>query len=139
VVLLGSQYAQFAAWLHSSADQPNKAHAYYDRAAEWGLEADDPNMVATVLSLKGYLAYRLRQLGPRLRLSEATGRHKRASAGVRSLAVQQEARAYALLGDGDSCDRRLDPATVLTGLRPSPTRHAVAGLGGRAPVGGWRP
>jgi MFS family permease len=26
--------------------------------------------------------------------------------------------------------------TYLTGLHPSPTRHAVAGLGGRAPVGG---
>lgn len=34
VVLLGSQYAQFAAWLHDSVNQPNKAHAYYDRAAE---------------------------------------------------------------------------------------------------------
>jgi tetratricopeptide (TPR) repeat protein len=113
VVLLGSQYAQFAAWLHSSTDQPDKAHAYYDRATEWGLEADDPNTVATVLSLKGYLAYRLHQLGPMLGLSEAAGRHKRASPGVHSLAVQQEARAHALLGDGDSCDRRLDTATVL--------------------------
>jgi integrase len=28
---------------------------------------------------------------------------------------------------------------LLTGLHPSPTRHAVAGLGGRAPVGGMRP
>jgi Helix-turn-helix domain len=113
VVLLGSQYAQFTAWLHSSADQPNKAHAYYDRATEWGLEADDPNMVATALSMKGYMAYRLNQLGPMLGLSEAAGRHKRASPGVRSLAAQQEARAHALLGNGDSCDRKLDTATML--------------------------
>jgi tetratricopeptide (TPR) repeat protein len=113
VVLLGSQYAQFAAWLHSSADQPNKASAYYDRATEWGLEADDPNMVATALSMKGYLAYRLNQLGPMLGLSGAAGRHKQASPGVRSLAIQQEARAHALLGNGDSCDRKLDTATVL--------------------------
>lgn len=70
-------------------------------------------MVATVLSLKGYPAYQLNQLGPMLGLSEAAGRHKRASPGVRSLAVQQEARAHALLGDGDSCDRRLDTATGL--------------------------
>ena len=82
VVLLGSQYEQFTAWLHSSADQPNKAHAYYDRATEWGLEADDPNMVATALSMKGYMAYRLNQLGPMLGLSEAAGRHKRASPGA---------------------------------------------------------
>jgi hypothetical protein len=113
VVLLGSQYAQFTAWLYSSADQPNKAHAYYDRATGWGLEADDPNMVATALSMKGYMAYRLNQLGPMLGLSEAAGRHKRASPGVRSLAVQQEARAHALLGNGDLCDRKLDTATML--------------------------
>ena len=48
-----------------------------------------------------------------LGLSEAAGRHKRASPGVRSLAVQQTARAYALLGNGDACDRSLDVATVL--------------------------
>ncbi|MGH3800838.1 MAG: helix-turn-helix domain-containing protein [Pseudonocardiaceae bacterium] len=113
VVLLGSQYAQFAAWLHSSADQPHRAHAYYDRATEWGLEADDPNMVATVLSMKGHLACRLNQLGPMLGLSEAAGQHKRASPGVRSLAVQQAARAHALLGDGDACNHGLDMATVL--------------------------
>jgi transcriptional regulator with XRE-family HTH domain len=33
VVLLGSQYAQFA-WLHSCANQPDRAHAYFDRATE---------------------------------------------------------------------------------------------------------
>jgi transcriptional regulator with XRE-family HTH domain len=113
VVLLGSQFAQFAAWLHSSANQPNRAHAYFDRATEWGLEADDPNMVATALSMKGHLAYRLNQLGPMLGLSEAAARHKHASLGVRSLAVQQAARAHALLGNGDDCDRNLDTATVL--------------------------
>lgn len=32
---------------------------------------------------------------------------------MRSLAVQQEARAHTLLGNGDSCDRKLDIATML--------------------------
>ena len=113
VVLLGSQYAQFAAWLHSSANEPKRAHAYYDRASEWGLEVDDANMVATALSMKGHLAYRLKQLNPMLGLSEAAGRYKNASPGVRSLAVQQTARAHALLDNGDDCDRCLDTATVL--------------------------
>lgn len=70
-------------------------------------------MVATALSMKGYMAYRLNQLGPMLGLSEAARRHKRASPGVCSLAAQQEARAHALLSNGDSCDRKLDTATVL--------------------------
>jgi hypothetical protein len=40
---------------------------------------------------------------------------------------------------GEGTEQRKHANLVLTGLRPSPTRHAVAGLGGRAPVGGWRP
>lgn len=63
--------------------------------------------------MKGYMAHRLNQLGPMLGLSEAAGRHKRASPGVRSLAAQQETRAHALLSNGDSCDRKLDTATML--------------------------
>ncbi|MGH3921356.1 MAG: hypothetical protein ACRDTT_00475 [Pseudonocardiaceae bacterium] len=113
VLLLGSQYAQFTAWLHSSDQQLDKAHTYYDRATEWSLEANDPNMVASVLSMKGTMAWHLNQLGPMLGLSEAAGRHTRASPGVRTLAIQQGARADALLGNGDSCDRKLDTATVL--------------------------
>jgi hypothetical protein len=63
--------------------------------------------------MKGHLAYRLHRLGPMLGLSEAAARHKQASLSVRSLAVQQTARAHALLGNRDACDRNLDAATVL--------------------------
>jgi hypothetical protein len=48
------------------------------------------------------------------------------------------AEAATGIGTGSVTDGGSTTATskCLTGLRPSPTRHVVAGLGGRAPVGG---
>jgi len=113
VVNLGSQYAQFAAWVHASAGDATVARQYYDRATEWALEADDANMVSTALSMKGHLAYRLRQLGPMLSLSQAAQRDKRLAPGIRALAAQQEARALALGGERDQTERKLDQAMAL--------------------------
>lgn len=116
VVSIGSQYAQFAAWLHASTGNATAARQYYDRATEWALEADDANMVSTALSMKGHLAYRLGQLGPMLSLSQAAQRDKRLAPGIRALAVQQEARALALNGELEPCERKLDEAMELAGL-----------------------
>lgn len=113
VVSLGGQYAQFAAWVHASAGNATIARQYYDRAAEWALEVDDANMVSTALSMKGHLAYRLRQLGPMLGLSRAAQRDKRLAPGIRALAAQQEARALALNGELDPAERKLDEAMEL--------------------------
>ncbi len=114
VVRVGSQYAQFAAWVHASAGDAKTARQFYDRATEWALEADDPNMVSTALSMKGHLAYKLRQLGPMLGLSQAAQRDKRLAPGIRALAAQQEARALALSGELDSTERKLDEAMELS-------------------------
>lgn len=116
VVSLGSQYAQFTAWVHASAGEAAVARQCYDRATEWALEADDANMVSTALSMKGHLAYRLRQLGPMLSLSQAAQRDQRAAPGIRALAAQQEARALALSGERDPCERKLDEAMALAVL-----------------------
>jgi hypothetical protein len=113
VVDLGSQYAQFAAWVHAAVGNATVARQYYDRATEWALEADDPNMVSTALSMKGHLAYRLRQLAPMLGLSQAAQRDKRLTPGIRALAAQQEARALALSGEIDPCERKLNEAMEL--------------------------
>jgi transcriptional regulator with XRE-family HTH domain len=113
VVRIGGQYAQFTAWLHASLGEPRAAQYFYDRATEWALEADDPHMVATALSMKGHVAYRQGQVNSMLGLSRAAQRDKRQSPGVRALAVQQEARARALMGDRETTERRLDDAFVL--------------------------
>lgn len=113
-VSLGSQYAQFAAWLHASSGKAKPARALYDLATEWALEVDDPHMVATALSMKGHVAYKLGKLGPMLGLSQAAQHDKRTSPGVRALASQQEGRGHALLEDASETDRKLDEAISLT-------------------------
>jgi tetratricopeptide (TPR) repeat protein len=113
VVDVGSQFAQFTAWLHASLGEGRAARYFYDRATEWALEIDNPHMVATALSMKGHVAYRQKQLNPMLGLSRAAQRDKRVSPGIRALAVQQEARALALLGEREATERRLDDAFVL--------------------------
>lgn len=118
-VRVGSQYAQFTAWLHASIGDAAQAQYFYDRSTEWALEVDDVHMVATALSMKGHVAYRLGRLGPMLGLSQAAHRDKRISPGVQALAVQQEARALALMGDSDGTERRLDEAYKLAEISVS--------------------
>ncbi|MDQ2709149.1 MAG: hypothetical protein M3Z25_16610 [Actinomycetota bacterium] len=116
VVSLAAQYAQFTGWLHASAGHTEIARSCYDRATEWALEAGDANMVATALSMKGHLACTLEQIGPMLGLSQAARRdERRVSPGLRAMTAQQEARAHALLGEGDATDHLLDEAIELIG------------------------
>lgn len=56
VVTVGAQWAQFAGWLHLSADQPDRAATMLGRALEWAIEVGDREMIATVLSFKGHAA-----------------------------------------------------------------------------------
>ncbi|WP_158883912.1 helix-turn-helix domain-containing protein [Amycolatopsis anabasis] len=113
VVSLAAQWAQFVGWLHAATEQSSASCRWLDRATEWALEVSDSSMVATTLSLKGYNAWKVGQLGPMLGLSEAAQRSDRVSPGLRAMAAQQEARAHALLGEADATDRKLDEATDL--------------------------
>ena len=115
VVGQAAQWAQFAGWLHTATDSHTVARRCHDQATEWALEAGDANMVATALSLKGYSAWKLNQLGPMVGLSSAAGCQPGISPGLRAMAAQQEARAYALLGDAGATDRKLDEAVELVG------------------------
>ena len=115
VVELAAQWAQFGAWLHVAVDELPGSARLLDRVTEWGLEIDSVDLVATALSMKGYHAYKTRRLGAMLGLSRAAGRDPRVSPGLRALAAQQQARAHALLGEGEATDRALDEATELVG------------------------
>lgn len=112
VLDVAHQWAQFRGWLAAGTKRFPEASRFYDRALEWSAEVGDANMTATALNMKGHLAWLTGHVGPMLGLSVAAARQP-ASAGVLSLAVQQEARAHALVGDGDGCDRRLDQAVAL--------------------------
>ncbi|MGH2602259.1 MAG: helix-turn-helix domain-containing protein [Dehalococcoidia bacterium] len=110
VLDVAAQWAQFGGWLHTAAADYRGAALWFDRAADWALENDDPNMISTVLNLRGYIAWKRGQLGAMLGLSQAAQRDRRATRGLLAVAAQQEARAHALLGDAEGADRKLDEA-----------------------------
>lgn len=111
---VGAQWAQFAGWLHAAAGRPGEARSWYDRAGEWAGEIGDPNMIVTVLSMRGHLAWTMGQVGPMVGLSAAASRQKGTSPGVRAIAAQQEARGHALAGEAGDADRLLDAAAELS-------------------------
>ncbi|WP_214411365.1 hypothetical protein [Sphaerisporangium fuscum] len=110
---MASQWSQFAGWLHANSSRPVDANRYYDRALEWSTETDDRNMIATILSMKGYLGWLSGRVEPMIGLSQAAQRERTVSPGVRALGAQQEARGHALTGDGEATDRKLDEALEL--------------------------
>lgn len=112
---VGAQWRQFAAWQFQDLARPADALAHHDRAMEAAQETDDANMAVTVLSLKSHLAWSQRDPARAVGLAAAGRRRQEgASPGVRGLVAQQEARGWALDGDGDRAYRLLDLAETLT-------------------------
>ena len=112
-VRVGAQWAQFAGWLSGTTGDVAQGRAWYVRAMEWASEVGDADMIATALNMRGHLAWTCGQVRSLLALSEAAAWQPAALA-VRATAVQQQARAYALLGDGPACDSRFDEAEDLS-------------------------
>jgi transcriptional regulator with XRE-family HTH domain len=115
VLGIAGQYAQFAGWLNAHARRLADANAWYDRALGWAAESGDADMTATTLNLKSHLAWLGGKVGPMIGLSQAAQRGTAASAEVRALAVELEARGHALAGDGNNAQRKLDEAASLIG------------------------
>ncbi|QOC89912.1 helix-turn-helix domain-containing protein [Micromonospora craniellae] len=112
VVDLAAQWAQFGGWLYAASDRRRLASRWYGTALEWGTEAGNADMVATVLSMRGHLAWSERRPGPLIGLSAAAVRQP-ASSGVRAIATQQQARGHALTGEANVAIDLLDRATEL--------------------------
>lgn len=110
---VAADFALFYGWLLASTEQYHAARVWFDRTTEWGLEADDPDMVAGALSFKGFMAFHLDQIGPMIGLSQAAQRERRSAIGQRAYSAHQEARGHAMTGDVDAAARTLDRATEL--------------------------
>ncbi|MFK3980336.1 multiprotein-bridging factor 1 family protein [Micromonospora sp. NPDC050397] len=106
LVNTASQWAQFAGWLHAAVDDRAGARTWFDRALEWATEVDNRDMIATILSFKGYLAEGTGELGSMVGLSQAAQRDPSVYAGQRAYSAGQEARALAMVGG--------DPGAVLS-------------------------
>src|SRR5262249_38965472 len=84
-----------------------------ERALQQALAADDRELVAYVYIRMGQLAG---SDGERvIGLARAAQREYGLSAGVRGLALREEARGHALTGAADPCLTRLDEAAEVTG------------------------
>lgn len=112
LVDVAGQWAHFAGWLSATTGDHEQGRRWYVRAMEWATESGNPDMVATALSMRGHLAWVRGQVRAMIELSKAAA-WQPAGPAVRSLAIQQEARGLALLGDGPATDARLDESEQL--------------------------
>ncbi|MGD0560858.1 MAG: helix-turn-helix domain-containing protein [Streptosporangiaceae bacterium] len=110
---IAGQYALLAGWLNVNTGRLAHAGVCFDRALGWTVESGDADMTATALSLKAHVAWVGGKIGPMIGLCQAAQRSTSVSAGVRALAVELEARANAVEGDGDAANRKLDKAASL--------------------------
>jgi tetratricopeptide (TPR) repeat protein len=111
---VASQYAQFLGWLYQDAGNLHAATWWYDRTIEWALEAGNGPMVATALSMKANQTIGGRQPSRVVTLAEAAQRPEWGSPpAVHALAVQEAAYGYALLGQAEQAERRLDEVAEL--------------------------
>ena len=109
---VGSQWAQFAGWITETTAHYPDSLRWYTQAMEWAGEADNPDLFATAISMRGHLAWVQDKFQTMVRLSRAAT-WQPTCLSVKAMAMQQEARGLALLGDATAADERLDRAEEL--------------------------
>jgi hypothetical protein len=111
---IASDASQFVGWLYTATGAHEAASPLYDQSLRLGLQADDKDLAATALSMRGHLAWVTDDLSSMTGLSEAAG-ELATSPGTRTVTVQQGGRALALLGDRQGALRAIGRAEeVLT-------------------------
>jgi transcriptional regulator with XRE-family HTH domain len=121
VLEVAAQWAQFAGWLHAATGERGKALDAFSDALEWATETGDRDMIATVLSFKGYLAEGAGRIGSMIGLSAAAQRDPLVYAGQRAYSAGQEARARAIAGEEQAAISKISEAAELATLR-KPTK-----------------
>lgn len=124
-----AQYAEFVGWLQQDAGNLPAALYWSDRATQWAQSAGDYPMAAYLLVRKSNISYLVDDANTVVELAAAAQEIPGdLSPRIRALAIQQEARGWALIRDGDQCRRRLDTAAELL------TAHTDSGDDPTAPV-----
>jgi hypothetical protein len=112
---IGAQCAEFAGWLYRDCAAAAPADYWRDRAMEWAQAAGDRVMEGYVLLKKSQAAWDRRDAIRMLTLAEAlTSSDWRLTNNIRAEALQQAARAHAMLGDSiDLVQHLIDDAVRL--------------------------
>jgi transcriptional regulator with XRE-family HTH domain len=132
---LGARYAEFSSWLHQDVGDVHAAWLWADRAMEWAHEARDPVMVSYVLARKSDQAAGACDGARAIGLARAAQRKPGdLPARVQAVAVLQEARGLALVGDEIACEQKLDHALELASSTSTARRADRAAI---APSSSW--
>lgn len=111
VVKLGAQYAESASWLYEDSGDLATAHLWNNRAMEWAHEADDYLMLSWTLFRRSQQAVANRNAAQVISLAQAARRTERELLPpMRAAIAQQEAHGYALDGDEQVAQAKLDEA-----------------------------
>ncbi len=105
LVHVAAQYAQFAGWLATSTAQWDAARKHFHTALQLATENGDRDMIATVLSYQGHVAWLTCQATPAINLTEAALRHPGIYPGQLAYDSYALARGLALTGDLKGADR----------------------------------
>src|SRR6266536_2489415 len=106
-------YAEFTGWLHQEVGDLASAANWTQRALQQAQAADDPGLVAYVYLRMGQLAEVDGDGDRMVGLARAAQREQGLSTALRALALQEEARAHAVVGDTHSGMTVLDEASLL--------------------------
>jgi tetratricopeptide (TPR) repeat protein len=109
LAVIASEASQFAGWLYTAIGAHDTASPLFDQALRLGLQANDNNLAATALSMRGHLAWVIGDIQTMADLSEAAAKLATAPA-TRTVAIQQGGRALALLGDRQGALRAIGRA-----------------------------
>lgn len=110
---VAAEWAQFCGWLHASVGKYEPARHWFGRALEWATEAGDTEMIATLLSYQGHVAWLTCQWGPTVGLSNAALRDPHVYPGQRAYDAFQCARGHAAMGQLDDAKLMLARADDL--------------------------
>jgi transcriptional regulator with XRE-family HTH domain len=115
LIAVAARAAEFAGWLYRDTGELASTGYWHDRAMEWAQECGDTAMQGYVLLKKSQAAWDARD-GARMHslALAAQGSHWKLPRQVVAEAVQQEARALALTGEGfEAVAAKLDQARTL--------------------------
>ncbi len=111
---IAAQWAQFTGWLHAAVERYADSDRWFSRSLEWAIEADNDDLVATVLSYKGHVMWLRGKPEPTIGLSQAARRHGHIYPGQLAYDMLQEARGHAILGNAYAVDRLVGESDEMT-------------------------
>jgi transcriptional regulator with XRE-family HTH domain len=113
VVAVGARFAEFCGWLYQDSGQPDSAVFWTNRALDYALEMNDPQLIAYVTMRKSNIATDYGRPGHGLGLANAALTADGVlTSGQRAVCLRQRANAHALLSERSEFEKAIDLALM---------------------------